>query len=70
MKDFFSFYADSLFEPENTKRNFFLDKTSEETVERGCGAVGAAGTLGAKVVNWMQVSKKISSLPIYFSKIF
>lgn len=30
------------------------DKTSEETVERGCGAVGAAGTLGAKVVNWMQ----------------
>eukprot|EP00092_Neocalanus_flemingeri_P024067 GFUD01026106.1.p1 GENE.GFUD01026106.1~~GFUD01026106.1.p1 ORF type:complete len:291 (-),score=77.73 GFUD01026106.1:146-1018(-) len=30
------------------------DKATKDTVERGCGAVGAAGTLGAGVVKWMQ----------------
>jgi len=30
------------------------DKNSKETVERGCGAMGAAGKFGAEVVKWMQ----------------
>ena len=31
-----------------------LDKNSKESGERGCGALGAAGTLGGKFVNWIQ----------------
>jgi len=30
------------------------DKATKTPIERGCGAVGAAGKLGAEVVNWMQ----------------
>jgi len=31
-----------------------FDKATKTTVERGCGAVGAAGTFGAGIVKWMQ----------------
>jgi len=30
------------------------DKTTKNTVERGCGALGHAGKLGAEIVHWMQ----------------
>jgi len=33
------------------------DKATEETLERGCGAVGAAGKIGAEVMKWMQGKK-------------
>ena len=32
----------------------FKDKETRSTEERGCGALGEVGTLGAKAVSWIQ----------------